>query len=471
MSASKDLRESHKQPEAQAYGMTELENKYQIVVDVQGYAATDISVKAVGDQVLVVEGKRVETSPDGKSVNQSFSRRFALPGLVRLDTVTSALSKDGVLTVSAPKMNPTVPSISSTNNDTSNMNGPQTTNSTAFHNNFFDERQRMCDNGLSNMLSDLDLDTKRNFQSGFGGNAVRTAQPQHVAPMTNMSSDMTEEADHFKIMLDTTGYSPNDISVKAVGERELLIEGRTIKKTDTGSESSSCFNRRFCLPGPVKLEAITSSMSLDGKLTIRAPKIMEATPQIRESHMHGVPASGTVQQNTQNSSTVYETAAPQQNMAGGFDDFFNDDFGMNSMMTRRDPSSFMERARSEYEESLRNMRNRHWAVEPQESDFFGGFPAMPSTMAIQPSSDIIESETDYKMKLDVSSYGPKDITVKALGDKELLIEGKHTDKQGTGPAISQSFSRKFSLPGLVKLESVSSSLSPDGVLTITAPKA
>ena len=170
----------------------------QIVVDVKGYSAGDISVKAVGDLELIVEAKKCETTPDGKCVTSSFSRRFELPGYVRLDAVSSALSKDGILTVSAPKLNPTPAPVKSTFIQGSKSE-PQQMNGNSLHGGFFDERQRMCDQGLSNMLSDLDLDSRNKFQSGFRTTDVARQSVPEMVPTKNMSSDVIEETDHYKV--------------------------------------------------------------------------------------------------------------------------------------------------------------------------------------------------------------------------------------------------------------------------------
>ena len=71
--------------------------------------------------------------------------------------------------------------------------------------------------------------------------------------------------------------------------------------------------------------------------------------------------------------------------------------------------------------------------------------------------------------LDVRDFEDGNITVKALGEGEIIVEGK-TEKKSTGSSVSKSFRRRFVLPGLVKNEAISSARSSDGVLTITAPK-
>lgn len=62
-----------------------------------------------------------------------------------------------------------------------------------------------------------------------------------------------------------------------------------------------------------------------------------------------------------------------------------------------------------------------------------------------------------------------DITVKAVNEKELVVEG-HVEKKEGGSKFTKKFLRRFVVPGSIYLESVTSVMSSDGVLTITAPK-
>ena len=62
-----------------------------------------------------------------------------------------------------------------------------------------------------------------------------------------------------------------DIKVKVVGKSEVQVEGR-IEKEEDGSVSMRSFCRSFHLPGVVDVDAVTSALSSDGVLTIKAPK-------------------------------------------------------------------------------------------------------------------------------------------------------------------------------------------------------
>ena len=63
-----------------------------------------MSVRAVGDSELVVEGRQRTPSLNsaGYSSSRAFQQRFVFPGL-QVEDVTSSVSSDGVLTITAPK--------------------------------------------------------------------------------------------------------------------------------------------------------------------------------------------------------------------------------------------------------------------------------------------------------------------------------------------------------------------------------
>ncbi|KAG0725398.1 Protein lethal(2)essential for life [Chionoecetes opilio] len=88
---------------SQALQITEKEGKFQAVMDVKDFSPSDLQVRVVEDRV-VVEGKYLKQSEDGSSMSsKSFHKEFTLPSTADIDAVSTALSKDGVLTVKAPK--------------------------------------------------------------------------------------------------------------------------------------------------------------------------------------------------------------------------------------------------------------------------------------------------------------------------------------------------------------------------------
>uniref|UniRef100_A0A914WZ16 SHSP domain-containing protein n=1 Tax=Plectus sambesii TaxID=2011161 RepID=A0A914WZ16_9BILA len=77
-------------------------DKFAVSIDVQHFAPNEVKVTTSGRQ-LVIEGKHEEKSDEHGQIQRHFIRKYALPKEVNVKNVVSHLSKEGVLTVSAPK--------------------------------------------------------------------------------------------------------------------------------------------------------------------------------------------------------------------------------------------------------------------------------------------------------------------------------------------------------------------------------
>ncbi|CAG0922141.1 unnamed protein product [Notodromas monacha] len=84
-------------------------------------------------------------------------------------------------------------------------------------------------------------------------------------------SKVSNDKDEFKVCLDVQQFTPEEISVKTV-DNYVVIEGKHEEKEDEHGYIQRHFVRKYQLPEGVKAEAVTSSLSSDGVLAIRAPK-------------------------------------------------------------------------------------------------------------------------------------------------------------------------------------------------------
>lgn len=84
-------------------------------------------------------------------------------------------------------------------------------------------------------------------------------------------------------------------------------------------------------------------------------------------------------------------------------------------------------------------------------------------------SAISNQKDQFKVNLDVQQFKPEEVNVKVVDDY-LVVEGKHEERQDKHGFISRQFTRRYKLPQNVNLEAIASSLSSDGILSITAPK-
>nr|CAD7425822.1 unnamed protein product [Timema monikensis] len=84
-------------------------------------------------------------------------------------------------------------------------------------------------------------------------------------------------------------------------------------------------------------------------------------------------------------------------------------------------------------------------------------------------SSITTEKDKFQVILDVQQFSPSEITVKTVGN-EVIVEAKHEEKQDEHGYVSRHFLRRYLLPTDIEVKDVVSSLSSDGVLTVTAPK-
>jgi len=84
-------------------------------------------------------------------------------------------------------------------------------------------------------------------------------------------------------------------------------------------------------------------------------------------------------------------------------------------------------------------------------------------------TQVQNTDKDFHVNLDVSHFSPEEISIKTV-DNRVIIHGKHQEKQDEHGFIERQFKRTYVLPNDVDPNTVKSSLSADGVLSIKAPK-
>lgn len=103
---------------------------------------------------------------------------------------------------------------------------------------------------------------------------------------------------------------------------------------------------------------------------------------------------------------------------------------------------------------------------------FRGFmlrPRSQANIAASGKSEVANDDKEFKVALNVSQFKPEELQVKVV-DNYVVVHGKHEEKGDEHGFVSREFTRRYMLPSACEMETVALSLSPDGVLTITAPK-
>ncbi len=79
-----------------------------------------------------------------------------------------------------------------------------------------------------------------------------------------------------------------------------------------------------------------------------------------------------------------------------------------------------------------------------------------------------DDDSKFELSLDTHEYRPDELKVNVEGNV-LSVDAKHEEK-GDNKFVSRQFSRKYTLPAGCEPHKVSSNLSSDGILMISAPK-
>ncbi|XP_075215336.1 protein lethal(2)essential for life-like [Lycorma delicatula] len=79
------------------------------------------------------------------------------------------------------------------------------------------------------------------------------------------------------------------------------------------------------------------------------------------------------------------------------------------------------------------------------------------------------SRNIFKIILDVKQFKPDEISVKVMGNF-ILVEAKHEEREDEHGLVARQFSRRYKVPDDTSLEKLKSTLSSNGILTISAPR-
>ncbi|XP_046459978.1 protein lethal(2)essential for life-like [Daphnia pulex] len=74
-----------------------------------------------------------------------------------------------------------------------------------------------------------------------------------------------------------------------------------------------------------------------------------------------------------------------------------------------------------------------------------------------------------QVMVDVSHFQPNEISVKTT-DNNIIVHAKHEERKDQFSHVSREFRRRVTIPQGVNPETVTSTMSPEGILTIMAPK-
>jgi HSP20 family molecular chaperone IbpA len=397
------------------------QERFQVEFCVQDYRPEELSIKTEGD-VLIVLAKHETKAEGGQSfVSKQFEQRFSLPSGVKPEKISSSLSKDGILTVTAP-------------------------------------RESM---GAVSALKKKPIDS-----SGQVFSQSAETKEKDGLPHPRVSYD----DDKFQISLDAKDYKPDELDVKVEGNTIIITAKQEIQ--EQGGTRTRVFEQKFSLPSGVKADRVTSSLNREGTLLITAPRGNPAAAQSYTETLENkvdrvlAPSAWDSQEKRRDSNFDDRKTFDDRKIDSAFDDFRRDSAAFNSALSNPKHSSIFDSQRSNSMFDDKSIFDKERSGSIFDRDDRSVFAANSEQSGV---SRVQYDDDTYKILVNVESYKPEELVIKTV-DNTVHVEAKHEEKTSDGRNFStKSFSQSFTLPRGVNPEAVSSALSKDGILTISAP--
>jgi HSP20 family molecular chaperone IbpA len=203
------------------------DDKFLVSLDCKHFKPEELDVKVDGNTIVIVAKQEVKEA--GGTRTRVFEQKFTLPNGVQAERVTSTINTDGVLTINAPKGK-----AASTASVSQSI-------------------EQKMDKILSpSSWPDHSLGSMDDFND-------------------NSNSRAYVDGDMYNIDINVQQFKPEELVIKTVGQT-VQVEAKHEEKTSDGaSYSTRNFSQSFTLPRGVDPESVASSLSKDGKLTIKAP--------------------------------------------------------------------------------------------------------------------------------------------------------------------------------------------------------
>merc|ERR1712106_226930 len=270
---------------------------------------------------------------------------------------------------------------------------------------------------------------------------------------------------------------------------DVKVEGNTIIITakqelqESGGTRTRVFEQKFSLPSGVKAELVRSSLTKEGVLVITAPRgnvaAQQSYTETVENKMDKVLDPNSWEKEKKKESvfedkkndTFFDDARRDSAFDSRKKEFGFDDFGKDSLFNeKRRESAFDDLRRdSSFNSAISNSRHGSIFDKERSGSLFDDRSLFTNNSEQNGISRVQYDDDTYKILVNVEKYKPEELVIKTV-DNTVLVEAKHEEKTSDGRSYAtQSFNQSFTLPRGVNPESVSSSLSKEGVLIISAP--
>jgi len=266
----------------------------------------------------------------------------------------------------------------------------------------------------------------------------------------DVAFSFTEHNQGYKIVLDMEDYNVRAPEIQIHGDNDLVIVGVAERKDEDGEPIH--FRRQFVFPKSVNMEAITSAVSADGVLTVKAPfKVARVT---KVSTTEPQPSEPTEEDDI-------PSGVPLNMLVGTFLDIEKrpDTFPKDDMF---------QEPRCHYPSAIRAAIKRSGVAMGDGETEAQCYRRIRDNDKSHKNQAVMTIEGDdyYKVIVDMEDYMNTEIKVRLLGFNTFVVEC-YQEKNGKYKRV---WSRQFVLPNHIQMEKMTAALSTDGKLVMNVPK-
>ncbi|KAL7630596.1 UNVERIFIED_CONTAM: hypothetical protein RMT77_019204 [Armadillidium vulgare] len=449
-----------KEENVQAISVTEDSKEHKIVLDVHGFSETDLKVRAVSENELLVEGC-VEKKTEYTSCSNTFKRRFQFPCSVNIRESTSALSSEGILTIIVPKrpesLDYPIPVRSEASSHLQSVIKKE------------QEKQTTQVSDVQNSRREHVLPVVQESQTKKESNSVSTEELLSTYNLSDSQSLLNKLERTVKLCddIDNRQQPQVPVDVRPVPREDIPQVKDTTQVSSQSSdiikesqrlvdESAKLISNLSTIDSTTKEHRVP--IQLDDSTSIQTTTVniqhqqqdQQQQQQQKQQHQHQQQEHTSITRTTPSSRVIPIT------LKGSF---YND--------------SVFEDARKSIEKEVKEAFTKfhHSSLINTEEEAQKAVKDESSSVvkSNQTTSTILDDDNNYKIVLDVYGFEEKELKVRVTGVNEISIEGASEKSKG-GSVSKHSFHRTFQLPDYVDLERTSTALSEEGILTIIVPK-
>ena len=302
----------------------------------------------------------------------------------------------------------------------------------------------------------------------------------------NLYNEMPDGTRFFKLRFDLHGFKPNEISVRAEGDK-LSVFAKHEEQVGKGGKTARQFNRQVDIPYNVDPDKLESHLSTEGILSVEAPieEVSRAPtkPAVRVEttvHGHAFPELEPPYMPPGYHSVVHESTTPtyhrsivretpgysrvvRTHTSGSGRPYISHSISPPSNVK---PILYQGDPASQYHSVMRSMSPGGGRVVSTTTTTRSS-PKMHHKVFNYNKASVDDTEYGRKLRLVVDlggKYKPEEISLKFVGQK-LHLQAKHEEKVG-GRTSRCEFSREFDIPEEIEMRTARAMMGDDGKIHV-----